>query len=86
MQVGDRAIAEAIGGLSGTPIVLAAVLVVFMCLGVVVWTTRSFLKYQVARNSKMETALGKLWEQYDEHLRASTEVVSLLKRIAEKLG
>ncbi len=77
--IGGQAISEAVVGLSGTPVLLFAALIVAMCCAMVVWQFRSVLKYLTNRNGKMEAAMGKLGDQNEACIR-------LLQRVADRLG
>ena len=79
MQVGEQAISEVIGGLSGTPVLMFAAVMVAMSFGLVLFALRSFLKYLTNRNGKMEVAMGKLGDQNEKCIR-------LLQRVADRLG
>ena len=77
--MGDQAVSEVIGGLSGTPVLMFAAVMVAMSFGLVLLALRAFLRYLTNRNGKMEIAMGKLGDQNETCIR-------LLQRVADKLG
>jgi hypothetical protein len=77
--MGEQAVTQAVESLGGTPVVLAAVIIVGGNLAALLWIVRAFLGYITNRNGRMETALQLIAEQQSRNLQVQV-------RIAERLG
>ena len=79
--MGEQVAVEAVNGLSGTPILLAAVIVVLGSLGALIWTVRAFLLHIRERNGRTEAVLQSISEQQAQSVICQAQIAERLKGI-----